>query len=82
MASRPTLLILSYSDLGRDPRILLHSVVAAPNPGGEIMMRGTARPETGTGVQQRYAEAAALRSRRERDSSATRRSAWSRSFNA
>jgi hypothetical protein len=46
-------------DIGRDPRILLHSIVASPNPGGEIMMRGTARPETGTGVQQRYAEAAA-----------------------
>lgn len=46
-------------DLGRDPRILLHSIVADPNPGGEIMVRGTAHQETDTGVQQRYAETAA-----------------------
>ena len=44
-------------DLYRDPRILVHSIVAGPSPGAEIMMRGTVRAETGDDVQQRYAAA-------------------------
>jgi hypothetical protein len=47
-------------DLGRDPRILLHSIVTGPEAaGGEIKVRGTAHAEADPGVQRRYAEAAA-----------------------
>lgn len=46
-------------DLGRDPRILLHSIVTCPNPDGEVMVRGTVRSEPGHGVQQRYTAAVA-----------------------
>jgi hypothetical protein len=45
------------ADLHRDGRILVHSIVAEPNPGGEIMIRGTARPEADRQVQGRYAAA-------------------------
>jgi hypothetical protein len=44
-------------DLGRDQRILLHSIVTGPSPAGEVMIRGTVRAETSTGLQQRYAAA-------------------------
>jgi hypothetical protein len=47
------------TDLRRDSRILVHSIVAEPNPDGEIMIRGTARPEADLGVQGRYAAAVA-----------------------
>ena len=33
-------------DLGRDPRILLHSIVDSPAPDAEIKIRGTAHVET------------------------------------
>ncbi len=42
-------------DLGRDPRILLHSIIGSPEPDAEIKMRGTARVENDGAVQQRYA---------------------------
>jgi hypothetical protein len=42
-------------DLHRDPRILVHSIVASRYPLAEIMMRGTARAETRPDLQQRYA---------------------------
>ncbi|HEY1320827.1 MAG TPA: hypothetical protein VGF32_11295 [Streptosporangiaceae bacterium] len=42
-------------DLGRDPRIVLHSIVTGPEAAPEIKMRGTMRRETSQGVQQRYA---------------------------
>ena len=44
-------------DLYRDPRILVHSVVASPAPQAEIMIRGTVRAETDADVQRRYAAA-------------------------
>jgi hypothetical protein len=45
------------ADLRRDSRILVHSVVADPNPDGEIMIRGTARLEADPRVQGRYSAA-------------------------
>lgn len=45
-------------DLGRDPRILLHSVIDGPAPDAEIKMRGTARVEHDRDIQERYAAAA------------------------
>src|SRR5215469_14749672 len=45
-------------DLGRDPRILLHSIVTSPSPQAEIMVRGTVRAETAQDVHRRYAAAA------------------------
>jgi len=45
-------------DLYRDPRILLHSIIASPSPQAEIMVRGTVRAETAREVQPRYAAAA------------------------
>ena len=42
-------------DLYRDPRILLHSIVASPSPQAEIMMRGAVQAETGDEAQRRYA---------------------------
>ena len=48
-------------DLHRDPRILLHSIVTSPAPMAEIMMRGTARSETGHDGQRRYCAAAEAR---------------------
>jgi hypothetical protein len=44
-------------DLRRDPRIVVHSIVTSPSPEAEIMMRGTARPETAPDVQRSYAAA-------------------------
>ena len=44
-------------DLGRDPRILVHSIVTNPSPEAEIMVRGTVRAETAQQVQRRYAAA-------------------------
>lgn len=44
-------------DLYRDPRILVHSIVASPSPQAEIMMRGTVRAETSLEVRRRYAAA-------------------------
>lgn len=42
-------------DLGRDSRILLHSIVDSPAPDAEIKIRGTAHVENDQGVQERYA---------------------------
>lgn len=47
------------ADLIRDPRILVHSVITSRDGEGEYKIRGTARPETDTAVQHRYAEAVA-----------------------
>jgi hypothetical protein len=44
-------------DLGRDQRILLHSIVTGPSPPAEIMIRGTARARTAARLQRRYAAA-------------------------
>ncbi len=49
------------SDLSRDPRILLHSIVTSRAPAGEVMLRGTARREPDRAVQHRYAAAAGAR---------------------
>jgi hypothetical protein len=46
-------------DLGRDPRIVLHSIVTGPEPAAEIKVRGTARTETSADIQQLYAETVA-----------------------
>jgi Pyridoxamine 5'-phosphate oxidase len=46
-------------DLARDPRILLHSVVAGPEPAVEIKVRGTARAVADDQVQRSYAAAVA-----------------------
>ena len=46
------------ADLIRDPRILVHGVVAnRDGADGEFKVRGQARAEQDTGVQRRYAEA-------------------------
>lgn len=45
------------ADLGRDRRIVLHSVITGPEPGEEVKVRGTARPEDDQEVQHRYAAA-------------------------
>jgi hypothetical protein len=47
------------SDLHRDPRILLHSIVTGPEGAPEVKLRGSVREETGRQVQERYAEAVA-----------------------
>jgi hypothetical protein len=44
-------------DLGRDPRIVLNSVITSPSPPAEIKVRGTAQPVTGQDRQERYAAA-------------------------
>jgi hypothetical protein len=44
-------------DLGRDPRIVLNSVITSPSPPAEIKVRGTARAVTGQDQQERYAAA-------------------------
>ena len=44
-------------DLGRDPRIVLNSVITSPSPPGEIKIRGTARAVTERDRQERYAAA-------------------------
>lgn len=44
-------------DLGRDPRIVLNSIITGPAPDAEIKVRGTARLETSPQVHQRYAAA-------------------------
>ena len=44
-------------DLARDPRIVLNSVVASPDPGEEIKVRGTARAVAEADRQERYAAA-------------------------
>lgn len=46
-------------DLGRDPRILLNSIVTGPEPAAEIKVRGTVRTETSADIQQLYAETVA-----------------------
>jgi hypothetical protein len=47
-------------DLLRDPRILVHSVIAdRDGAAGELKVRGTARDESDAGVQRRYAAAVA-----------------------
>ncbi|MGI8416766.1 MAG: hypothetical protein ACR2P2_11305 [Nakamurella sp.] len=46
-------------DLRRDPRIVLHSTVTGPEAGAEILVRGTAKRESNSDVQQRYAQLAA-----------------------
>jgi hypothetical protein len=44
-------------DLGRDPRVVLNSVITSPSPPAEIKVRGTARAVTGQERQERYAAA-------------------------
>ncbi|MBV9092914.1 MAG: hypothetical protein JO132_03395 [Streptosporangiaceae bacterium] len=44
-------------DLGRDPRVVLNSVITSPGPPAEIKVRGTARAVTEPDRQQRYAAA-------------------------
>lgn len=44
-------------DLGRDPRVVLNSVITSPSPSAEIKVRGTARAATGQARQERYAAA-------------------------
>src|ERR1700743_3501970 len=47
------------ADLGRDPRIQLHSIISAPKAAIEIKLRGRARREHDRGVQERYARTVA-----------------------
>jgi len=48
------------TDLLRDPRILVHSVISSRDGGeGEFKVRGAARAENDTAVQSRYAQAVA-----------------------
>jgi hypothetical protein len=44
-------------DLGRDPRVVLNSVITSPSPPAEIKVRGAARMVTGQEQQDRYAAA-------------------------
>jgi hypothetical protein len=44
-------------DLGRDPRVVLNSVITSPSPPAEIKVRGTARAVTEQDRQERYAAA-------------------------
>jgi hypothetical protein len=44
-------------DLGRDPRVVLNSVITSPSPPAEIKVRGTARVVTERDRQERYAVA-------------------------
>ena len=47
-------------DLGRDPRILVHSIVTnRDGAAGEVKLRGTARAEDSPAGQRRYADAVA-----------------------
>jgi hypothetical protein len=49
---------LKATDLHRDPRVLVHSVVAGPNgEDGELKLRGTAVAADDRDAQQRYADA-------------------------
>src|SRR5262249_43241617 len=48
------------TDLLRDPRILVHSVITNRDGGeGEFKLRGTARAENDAAIQRRYAQAVA-----------------------
>jgi hypothetical protein len=47
------------ADLGRDPRLQLHSIVSGPEAAIEIKLRGRARREHDQQVQKRYAVAVA-----------------------
>jgi len=42
-------------DLGRDPRVVLNSVITSPSPPAEAKVRGTARMVTSQDRQERYA---------------------------
>jgi hypothetical protein len=44
-------------DLGRDPRVVLNSVITSPSPPAEIKVRCTAHVVTGQDQQERYAAA-------------------------
>ena len=44
-------------DLGRDPRVVLNSVIASPSPPAEIKVRGTVRAVPEPDRQKRYAAA-------------------------
>jgi hypothetical protein len=44
-------------DLGRDPRIVLNSVITSPSPPAEIKVRGTAHVVTEQDRQERYTDA-------------------------
>jgi hypothetical protein len=44
-------------DLGRDPRVVLNSVITSPSPPAEIKIRGTAGAVTERDRQERYAAA-------------------------
>jgi hypothetical protein len=51
---------LKATDLHRDPRVLVHSVVTGPNgEDGELKLRGTAVAADDHDIQQRYADAVA-----------------------
>src|SRR3954468_13007032 len=51
---------LKATDLHRDPRVLVHSVVTGPNgEDGELKLRGTAVAADDQDTQQRYADAVA-----------------------
>src|SRR6187551_2559218 len=51
---------LKATDLHRDPRVLVHSVVTGPNgEDGELKLRGTAVAADDHDTQQRYADAVA-----------------------
>jgi len=53
---------LKAADLGRDSRVLVHSIVTSRDgSGGEYKLRGTAVAETGDEVQEQYADAVAAR---------------------
>jgi hypothetical protein len=45
------------TDLARDRRILLHSIVTGPEPAAEVKVRGTVHAEDDHDVQRRYAAA-------------------------
>jgi len=49
------------SDLARDRRILLHSIVTSRAPSGEVMLRGPVSKELNREVQTRYATSVAAR---------------------
>lgn len=50
---------MKVRDLHRDPRLVLNSVITNPEPGVEIKMRCTARPEPDHALHERYATAVA-----------------------
>ena len=47
-------------DLGRDPRVVLNSVITSPSPPAELKVRGTAHVVTEQDRRERYAAAASV----------------------